>query len=268
MNRARPRFHPVACGCSGRSWLYSGLATGAEIRTQFACCEQNMNHVIVDVGGRDTASLRAALTMADTVIVPVLPASFDIWSLEPLGRSDSGGTGDKRELEVSCVLNAADAQGRDNDEAAAIIREKRRHSSISRIRSSGERLSAMLLRPDCRFWSTGLRTRRRSMNLHFLPSVFLDTLAISFLYLMPIAKHPVRKTKTKDKQAEKFIMAALRQRTPESRSRRAFIQTPIRFPKELLERIDWAAKKKGFESKQLAEICSHKRTGPRGAIDA
>jgi hypothetical protein len=62
---------------------------------------------------------------------------------------------------------------------------------------------------------------------------------------MPIAKHPVRKTKSKDKQAEKFILAAsepVSETEPEGR----FIQTPIRFPKSLLERIDWAAKKRGL----------------------
>jgi hypothetical protein len=62
---------------------------------------------------------------------------------------------------------------------------------------------------------------------------------------MPIAKNPVRKTKSNDKQAEKFIMAASEE-TPKAHADERFIQTPIRFPKELLERIDWAAKKRGL----------------------
>jgi phosphate uptake regulator len=62
---------------------------------------------------------------------------------------------------------------------------------------------------------------------------------------MPIAKNPVRKTKSKDKQAEKFILAAS-QGTSKVAADERFIQTPIRFPKELLERIDWAAKKRGL----------------------
>jgi hypothetical protein len=61
---------------------------------------------------------------------------------------------------------------------------------------------------------------------------------------MPIAKNPVRKTKSKDKQAEKFILAASEGTSKAADER--FIQTPIRFPKELLERIDWAAKKRGL----------------------
>jgi hypothetical protein len=62
---------------------------------------------------------------------------------------------------------------------------------------------------------------------------------------MPIAKNPVRKTKSKDKQAEKFILAAS-EGPPKAGADERFIQTPIRFPKELLERIDWAAKKRGL----------------------
>jgi chromosome partitioning protein len=97
---------------------------GAEIRTQVRLLRAKYESIIIDVGGRDTASLRAALTVSDILIVPVLPATFDVWSLEPLddliqeAREINGG------LRVIAVLNAADAQGRDNDEAAAIIREK------------------------------------------------------------------------------------------------------------------------------------------------
>jgi hypothetical protein len=38
--------------------------------------------IIIDVGGRDTGSLRAALTVADLVLVPVQPRSFDVWALD------------------------------------------------------------------------------------------------------------------------------------------------------------------------------------------
>ena len=83
------------------------------------------------------------------------------------------------------------------------------------------------------------------MNLRFWRIESSDTLAISFPSLMAIAKHPVRKTKTKDKQAEKSIMAASTP-APDTETDGRFIQTAIRLPKELLERIDWAAKRRGF----------------------
>ena len=76
------------------------------------------------MGGRDTSSLRAALTVADVFIVPVLPATFDVWSLDPLQELIQEAREINRSLRAVVILNAADPQGRDNDEAAAIIREK------------------------------------------------------------------------------------------------------------------------------------------------
>lgn len=96
---------------------------GAEIRTQLRLLRSKYEYIIVDVGGRDTASLRAALTVADILIVPVLPATFDVWSLEPLEDLIQEARQINSELIVLAVLNAADAQGQDNEEAAAIIRE-------------------------------------------------------------------------------------------------------------------------------------------------
>jgi chromosome partitioning protein len=51
---------------------------GAEIRTQVRRLQTKYQQIIVDVGGRDTGSLRAALTVAHILVVPVLPATFDI----------------------------------------------------------------------------------------------------------------------------------------------------------------------------------------------
>ena len=97
---------------------------GAEIRTQVRQLRSKYQRIIIDVGGRDTSSLRAALTVADVLVVPVLPATFDVWSLDPLEDLIQEAREINSELHVIAVLNAADAFGKDNDEAAAIISEK------------------------------------------------------------------------------------------------------------------------------------------------
>lgn len=48
---------------------------------------------------------------------------------------------------------------------------------------------------------------------------------------MPIAKSPFSKTKMTNKQAKKFILAAS---TEQSDNDERFVQTPIRFPPDLL----------------------------------
>jgi len=98
---------------------------GAEIRTQLRQLRNKYECILIDVGGRDTASLRAALTVADVLVVPVLPATFDVWSLDPVQELIEEAREINSELYTIVVLNAADPFGKDNDEAAAIIREKR-----------------------------------------------------------------------------------------------------------------------------------------------
>lgn len=66
------------------------------------------------MGGRDTSSLRAALTITDILVVPVLRASLDLWALEPLQDLIIGAREINTDLPVVTLLSAADAQGRDN----------------------------------------------------------------------------------------------------------------------------------------------------------
>ena len=56
--------------------------TGPAVRTEIARLAPKYDDVIVDAGGRDTVSQRAALVLADILLVPFVPRSFDIWTLE------------------------------------------------------------------------------------------------------------------------------------------------------------------------------------------
>lgn len=42
--------------------------------------------IIVDVGGRDSPELRAAMAVADRLFVPLQPSQFDLWTLEEIWR--------------------------------------------------------------------------------------------------------------------------------------------------------------------------------------
>src|SRR5689334_15815895 len=56
--------------------------SGAAVRTQALQMAPKFHDVVIDAGGRDTAGLRAALTVADIAVVPFQPRSFDIWTLD------------------------------------------------------------------------------------------------------------------------------------------------------------------------------------------
>ena len=96
---------------------------GSALRTQVRQLAEKYDDIIIDVGGRDTGSLRAALTVANTLLVPVQPRSFDVWGTNQIVALVAEAREINPELRALVFLNAADAQGRDNAEAREVLRE-------------------------------------------------------------------------------------------------------------------------------------------------
>jgi chromosome partitioning protein len=96
---------------------------GAALRTQVRQLTPKYDDIIIDVGGRDTGSLRAALTVAHTLLIPVQPRSFDIWSVDQMTHLVKEARDINEHLRAVILLNAADAQGNDNAEAADALKD-------------------------------------------------------------------------------------------------------------------------------------------------
>lgn len=107
----------------GRPGYTAVSLQGAAIRTQTRQLAPKYTDVVIDVGGRDTGSLRAALTVADTVLIPVQPRSFDLWAVDNIAALVREAREINDRLRALVLLNAADAQGADNDAAAEALRE-------------------------------------------------------------------------------------------------------------------------------------------------
>lgn len=103
---------------------YTAVALhGAALRTQIRQLAPKYTDIVIDVGGRDTGSLRAALTVANAVLIPVQPRTFDIWAVSQVAEIVREAREINEALRALVVLNAADFQGRDNDEAGEAIRD-------------------------------------------------------------------------------------------------------------------------------------------------
>jgi chromosome partitioning protein len=103
---------------------YTAVALqGAAIRTQVRQLAPKYADVVIDVGGRDTGSLRAALTVAEVVLIPVKPRSFDLWGGDQTAELVREAREVNDQLRAVVVLNEADAQGKDNEAAAEALRE-------------------------------------------------------------------------------------------------------------------------------------------------
>ena len=65
----------------------------------------------------------AALTVAETLLIPVQPRSFDIWAVDHMAALVKEAREINPDLRALAVLNAADAQGRDNADAGDVLKE-------------------------------------------------------------------------------------------------------------------------------------------------
>lgn len=103
---------------------YTAVALhGRAIRDQTRQLAPKYADIVIDVGGRDTGSLRAALTVAETIIIPVQPRSFDVWGVDQTAELVRDARQINEHLRAIAVLNNADSQGKDNNAAADVLRE-------------------------------------------------------------------------------------------------------------------------------------------------
>ncbi|MCG9891174.1 MAG: hypothetical protein MH252_08865, partial [Thermosynechococcaceae cyanobacterium MS004] len=95
---------------------YTAVALhGAAIRTQVRQLAPKYSDIVIDIGGEDaTGSLRAAFTVADIVLIPVKPRSFDLWRTEETMEIVNEAREINEGLRAVAVLNEADPQGQDN----------------------------------------------------------------------------------------------------------------------------------------------------------
>lgn len=95
---------------------------GGAIRTQMRQLVPRYKHIIIDVAGRESHSLRAALQVSDLVIIPTQPRSFDLWGVDQTVEMvrDARASHDLRAI---AVLMGADAQGSDNQDSLEALRE-------------------------------------------------------------------------------------------------------------------------------------------------
>jgi len=98
--------------------------TGGAVRRQIEQLRPKYDHIVIDTGGRDTSSQRAALFVSDVYLLPFAPRSYEIWTLSKvlalLGEVQPSRA---TPLQVYSFLNKADTRGVDNGEATEVLRD-------------------------------------------------------------------------------------------------------------------------------------------------
>lgn len=97
--------------------------TGSSVRTETMRLKDKYKDIIIDTGGRDTTSQRAALAIADILLVPFIPRSFDVWTLEKVTTLVDEMRAANPDLKVWVFINRADSSGQDNSDASEMLKE-------------------------------------------------------------------------------------------------------------------------------------------------
>jgi chromosome partitioning protein len=78
---------------------------------------------LIDVGGRDTTSQRAALVVADAMLIPFVPTSVDLWTMDTVEGLLQEARRFHRTLRAYALLNRVPPRSAETAEAAAVLQE-------------------------------------------------------------------------------------------------------------------------------------------------
>jgi len=98
---------------------------GPTLRAQVQQQRDKWGDIIIDVGGRDSTALRAALILADVLVVPFAPRSYDVWGLDDMAALVDEARSVRDGLRAFAVMNQADPgeNSTDNADAVAAVAE-------------------------------------------------------------------------------------------------------------------------------------------------
>jgi len=95
----------------------------ADVVEQVRNLKPKYDDIVIDVGGRDTASQRAALVVAEIFVMPFAPTSVDLWTDDNVITLMKEAQPFNPNLCAYAVINKAFPSGSDNLDAAKMLQE-------------------------------------------------------------------------------------------------------------------------------------------------
>ncbi len=94
---------------------------GRAVVTEIRRLSPKYDHVVIDVGAGDSTSQRGALAVAEIVLIPLAPRSFDVWTVDKIAQLVDDARVTNPDLRALALINRADSAGSENAAAAEII---------------------------------------------------------------------------------------------------------------------------------------------------
>jgi chromosome partitioning protein len=107
----------------GHAGFHCFKLTGKPVRSEGLGLAEKYQDVIIDAGVGDSTGQRAGMTIADLLVLPFRPSSYDVWTLGALDQLIAEMHSVNPRLRVIAFLNQADHVGHDNAQAAEMLRE-------------------------------------------------------------------------------------------------------------------------------------------------
>jgi chromosome partitioning protein len=95
------------------------------VLTELRKLKDKYDDIVIDTGGRDTQSQRAALAIADILMVPFVPRSLGVWTIEKVEQLVEDMRAVNPQLRALSFLNRADSIGSENQEACEFLSESK-----------------------------------------------------------------------------------------------------------------------------------------------
>lgn len=93
----------------------------SSIKTELPEFAKAYDYVILDVGGRDTSSLRNTMVIADILLLPFPPRSLDVWTAPTVQELVENAQVYNEGLKALAFLNKADPSGTMNEDTIELL---------------------------------------------------------------------------------------------------------------------------------------------------
>lgn len=91
------------------------------IKTELPELAKSFDYVVLDVGGRDTSSLRNTMVIADILLLPFAPRSLDVWTAPTMQELVENAQDYNEKLKALAFINKADPSGTFNEETVELL---------------------------------------------------------------------------------------------------------------------------------------------------
>lgn len=95
---------------------------GSNVRKQVETMRSKYDHIVIDTGGRDTTSQRAAMFACDVFLTPFNPRSYDLWTVNRVcNLVDEIQSTRSEPMQAYTFINRADIKSQDNRQMAEVL---------------------------------------------------------------------------------------------------------------------------------------------------